>query len=727
MRFDWRSEQEDEWQTEVPAATARTRHFRFLLSLAMLALVVAVALFRFGELRAEAVQESTREEVVAASDLLRDAAAQGDRELLDSLWGGGHAERADRQLMFDPGLLFDRQIVGLERRASAAIRRQVTLAPDLQRALVTVTLPYSGFVPGAGLQAVSLQHSMRYEKRDGRWLWIPYGDEYWGPRVTEERDDLQVIFHERDAVLATQLADDIGQPLRVICENLGTCSSPEIATLHFVPERARLLSPLAEVSAGTGRLTITVPTPTLMGRPEQERDYEALRGSYMWLLVRAFLAKEPRREELNSGLFRTGVYQRLLWELGLLPWPPQASPPSQATEEGGVNEDIWTLCVAGSRETNTLYRYRSASDLWESILQSDELTAVAFPDALEGFLLQRQPAASSGSRPQIVYWRGTQQIAVLPDLWLGAASENRPVVRAYDLQHHPLALWFGDGSKCTGKGCDVLQIPGNSATWSAGGDYALVRRQPEGSRSPPASDDMLFLTDGSGNPLIPLEHGYSAFWLDDTTFGYVRTPLESFTGGGDYAVMLGAVDGPRPRLLISAGELSDLLPDDARGRRFRFFIGDVFFHPTYPQRLFLLASSYQPSLSTQQDNWHFLFSIDVGSADPELLLALEGVTVGGAAVFSNNGRWLSFYGADSGREEPVVYLYDVQKDALAEVPLSSDPLRIGVAPVLDWSDETDRLLVAGRGPLRIIPPEGGKEQTVVPPHPGCTFAGWAGS
>ena len=96
MRFDWRSEQEDEWQTEVPAATARTRHFRFLLSLAMLALVVAVALFRFGELRAEAVQESTREEVVAASDLLRDAAAQGDRELLDSLWGGGHAERADR-------------------------------------------------------------------------------------------------------------------------------------------------------------------------------------------------------------------------------------------------------------------------------------------------------------------------------------------------------------------------------------------------------------------------------------------------------------------------------------------------------------------------------------------------------------------------------------------------------------------------------------------------------
>lgn len=724
MRFDWRTEEESEWQGEDTESASRGRRMRFVVTVAMLAVVAGLSLFRFSELQAEAMREDTLAEITAANDLLKDAVGRGDGELLDSLWGGGQEWRAERQLMLDSGLLFDRRSAGLDRRPSEMIPRQVTLDPDLQQAFVTVTLPYSGFVPGAGLQPVSLQHFMRYEKRDARWLWVPHGNKYWGPWLAEERGDLKVLFPERDASLVAPLADDLRRPLRAICDSLHNCPNRKKMTLRFAPDPARLLSPLLEVSAGTRPITITVATPTLMGKPENDTDYEALLGSYVRLLVRAFFANGAQPEDPNGALFRTGVYQRLLWELDLVPWPPQAS---QSAEQVTVKEDVWALCVSGAGEANTLYLQRPATGEWETILQSEDITAMASPDGLDGHLLQRQPANSYRSRPQILYWRGRQQIAVLPGLWLASASGNRPVASAIDSQRRLLALWFGGGSACGGDRCDFPRVYGNSVTWSEDGDRALVRRQPEGSRSPPASDDMLFLTDGNGDPLTSLEHGYSAFWLDATTYGYVRTPLDSSAEGGEYAVMIGDVDDPSPRLLVSAGELRELLPEDSIGRRFRFFIRDALFHPAHPHSIYLSASSYRPSPTSVRNSWHFLFRVDVDSGDAEILEALAEVTASGAPRFSNSGQWISFYGSASGGEDRFVYLYDLQNEMLSEVPLGSSPLFTSSVPTLDWSEQADRLLVADGGLLRIISPERDGDQALVPPYPGCTFAAWAGS
>lgn len=727
MRFDWRTEEEAEWQHEEPDLPARDRRFRFVLTVAALAIVTAIALLRFGELQAEAIRESAREEVAAANDLLLHAAGKRDEELLNSLWGGGEAWRAERQLMLDSGLIFDRRTAALDRQPGQTLQREVSLAPGLRQALVTVTLSYTGFVRHTGLQPVSLRYPMRYEKREARWLWVPYGDAYWDSWVTEDRDGLEVIYPARDAALATRLANDLREPLRRICGAVADCPQRQKMTLRFTRDRETLLSPLVEDSTDAGRLMISVPTPTVMGTPEQEAGYQALPGAYLRLLARALLAYEPQQEGPNHLQFQAGVLQRLLWELGATGWPPNVPLPPQTGAESGVNEDVWAFCVAGADEASTLYRYRTVPGSWEGVLQLADITAMASPGAVDGILLQRRPAASSGFGPQILYWSGERQVAVLPDLWLDSVGDNQPVVRALDLHGREVALWFGDGSGCSSARCELPRVSGHGVTWSPGGDFTLARRQPEGSRSPPASDDMLFLTDRRGNVLSHLKHGYSAFWLDDTTYGFVQTPLEPAAEGGDYAVVTGDVESANPRLLVSAGALRSRLPANARGRRIRFFIRDVVFHPAHPQTLFLFASSFRPPSLAAPDDRLFLFAIDRHTGEPELKLSLSGLRAGGAPGISASGRWLSFYGASSGKEGGVVYLYDLQAQALTAVNLPSGPLFEGLVPILDWSDGADRLLVADGGRLRVISPDSGEEQILVPPHPGCTYAAWAGS
>lgn len=294
-QFDWKAEDEGNWGDFEPGkmpSTSGWRHSRRLrlLMLAAIATVLAAVIGarqidRFLDGNADDIEQ----QLLAAHQLLVDAATSGDGDLVRELIYDRLQEWTDAQVhLVDEGLFLDRYPLELYLVGDAeAAATTVELDPALRQALIEMRVPYQVGNDGSGEDIVRLRHVFSYRLEDDLWLLNPPPAAFWGTRSTTSGRYLTLGYPERDAELGRRLAADLEGLIGQTCFEVEKINCPE--GLHLEVNLVTDPAVLAELADPAWQLTggrsVRLPTPTLVGLPDDEAAYRALYRAYAKLVV----------------------------------------------------------------------------------------------------------------------------------------------------------------------------------------------------------------------------------------------------------------------------------------------------------------------------------------------------------------------------------------------------------------------------------------------------------
>lgn len=323
-KFEWHTLENRPWEeleaadesTAVPGDKSwlsRLLSRRFALVLALLLLLVFLG-SRQILLRAQEANEQIKADVLAAHDFMLQAALDGDAEQLDLIlseeemqWR--HLQRVylRRRLLFDRGPLnlwldettLRRQLAG------SSLPWDVVLAPDLQTAELTTTLPYLTQARDGTMESFSLNRVWHFVYDGRQWRLIPPGEDDWGAAESYNGRLITLAYPARDSEISRTMAAAFDDLFRALCDAqpaLGCPPAPAIQiTFTSDPEALLPLSrPVqgnrfwifgARLAAGD-TFDITLPSPTLVGLPQTPEDEQHLLDGYAGWLLTAYLSRK---------------------------------------------------------------------------------------------------------------------------------------------------------------------------------------------------------------------------------------------------------------------------------------------------------------------------------------------------------------------------------------------------------------------------------------------------
>ena len=745
MSFEWRTDEERGWDQAPPAPQDRRRRLRLwrrarnlfwrqrrLILSGLLLLVAAGSLgVRALTLRLEAAEAAAREDVRAAHRVLLEAVSSDDAELYLTMVTADRSWRRTQLTLFEQNAAFRRDSLGFEWVPEAEPATEVVLSPDLQQAVVTSTLHYHGYTGSGDPSQFALHHVSQFENDGTQWRLAPHEDAFWGGWKTADRNDVLLAFPARDEALAIRLAADLNGRMDDICDAVAVCAQVPDIQVRLERITDRLAMPLAFYYEATGRFTLELPAPSLVGIPTDESAYQALLNGYTRQMIIKLLDYFADQSSPSGGNIQQALRQRIFVDLNLAPWPvPQVTPSITPPE---LEEDILALCVDGIVEGASLWRYQSGSGQWAKVFAGWHVTSMASIDGAPGVLIQVQQSGEADPQPRIVWWRDGRQAASFDELYLGDTVAGSPALFASTPEQQQQWIWLGDATNCNGRSCAgtvALEMP---TTWSPDGEHTLFRRELEGSRSPPAADDMLWLGDGEGVALRRVDEGFYPFWIDDDTFGYLAIPAEPQRADAfNYDVIIRNVDEHEAsegieRPVLTTAFLEDLLPDDYQAQELGLFVNHVLVHPARPQTIYLVASRFIRYGEAMPQYSILLFALDWQTGEATLRIPTEQVQWTTFPEFSHDGRWLAYVAYDPLTGDGVVAMHDLEQDA-GQASGWQHTFVAGndyVTPTFEWSQHNGSLLLVDQGVLHIVQPGTWAEWQLTPPVPGCSQAVWA--
>jgi hypothetical protein len=284
-------------------------------------------------------------------------------------------------------------------------------------------------------------------------------------------------------------------------------------------------------------------------------------------------------------------------------------------------------------------------------------------------------------------------------------------------------------------GCDQTELPG-IPTWSPNGERAIYAGDdgllPSNTlvtngraiildTSDRFQPQLLQLGPGQAATLADLVDagfGYSPFWLDDDTYGYIRSVNSGFLGPHrDQVLMLASVDGGEPQALLETAELEQVLPQADAPRH--LMLGYVMPHPTDRELLFIVALD---TFGRQA----YVFSYDLQAGQPSLRLQL-GYEANHSLGFSPDGRYLVLTGNQPdpvpGNNTGLLLLHDIA--ANTTTPFATRLPFFVPSVAYDWTQDSETLAMAlDDGLLGIVVPAARKAYPVTHPYGTCTSVAW---
>ncbi len=329
--LDWRTE-EEEWDDVSPTPPPPDqpgRRWPFWLVLA--ALLVAGLGLSYRQITGYLAQvdEDITADIATSHALLTSAQARGDWELLQSILSGRDRGWVEGQrLLLRQGHLLDRQPFGLAYMdgADATADPHITLSTDLNEAELTQPLTYRPQWFNEDDTAVHLEQTWYYRRGDNRWLLAPLPAEFWGEWRVSQSQRLTLAYPARDADLAERLLADLDAELVRACQTLPHLGCPANFNIYLrFDTNPVTLARSADPAVMLNRVgTLDLPTPTLIGRPQDEAAYEWLKQGYAAHLIAAAISELVGYRCCEQGLFHQALLDRQLDALGLRPWPMTA-------------------------------------------------------------------------------------------------------------------------------------------------------------------------------------------------------------------------------------------------------------------------------------------------------------------------------------------------------------------------------------------------------------------
>ncbi len=701
-RFEWQSDEQGDFVDTDPEKGAHSswRRRGCLASLLMLT-AVAVTLFAWQLNRKQsAAVASVKEEVILAFDLQQRAVESHDAELFSSLLSGSDPGwKWGQERLLEAGLFNDRGALSLTGISRTRTQSSLDLSPNLQQAELVYIEQYESSDSTAGTVDLALKHTVFFRLEDGRWKQTSAGRAYWGTRDKEEGVFTELTFPERDAGLAKKLFARLEHHLELICAEAGAeqhfanafCAGADPLRINLSTDDLSLLNLADTPVALTSAFDYELPAPSVVGVPQDNGDIER----YLDLYTRSLL------QHMDRQLLSTA------------PYPDQ---------------DIYALCFKHPLNGRHLYRFVWRSRTWQPVLTAQAFEYLsALPDrpaimlAGDNVLTVIDVDAQTASEEQTAVWQGN-----LPEVsprslvgWIGSGPASFQLVQQAANSGTLPDYSALDPDECIAHGCSLAALPG-FPTPAEKGDAALFQIGSE-----------IVLESAAMDNAIVLGAGFSPFWLDEETFGFVR-----FAGNADTGITTEVVQGN-----INGGGLKHLFDGTDLTREAGNMFGSVIFinevspNPAGPDRLMVSSTGIRDYAGQ-----YFLFSADASdpTAEPEIRLevARKG-SQGGVPgllsptgpppfLFSPDGRWLAMTELNSyERETWTVLVHDLETGTTTEVS-DSVPAMPGNHPLLDWSSNGQWLLVADRQFLHLIAPAYDMQELIAHDFDACSHIIWAG-
>ena len=329
MSFDWQTEEDFNWDEEPtapePPEPKRRRWPWVLLAMVLLLGTAVSLLYHQLNQRVEVATGDIEADLAASYAVLQQAAVNQDENLFNSLISGRDPEWSQSQRWnLNAGLLFDRPGFNLawqpELEETAVISQ--TFSPELNAAELTTQQNYSLNIGNGLTQTVQLERIDVYRLGEDRWLWAPPENAFWGVRRRLEGQLLSVRYPARDEEIVHRLAADLEAKLVQLCATPGiTCPRDMRVRLAFSPEPESLSQTAFEEAIFAGGQAIVLPTPTLVGLPQDETGYKAIFRGYASQFLLITLNDLMGWECCENVYLYRAAAERYLHDLGVNSWP----------------------------------------------------------------------------------------------------------------------------------------------------------------------------------------------------------------------------------------------------------------------------------------------------------------------------------------------------------------------------------------------------------------------
>lgn len=320
MSLHWRTEEEGEWLTPEGAiedkcqSPAGRRKRLFILLLLGAAVLLVASLLRQQMNRATL---SVQDEVLAVDKLVHAAAMEQDAELFRALLSGRDAAWSDLQTVLaaeDLALERAARLLGLEPVPGQRVVVDVTLAADLNEAVLQVEQVYRPVAGSSLSQNITLRQTLIYRQGETGWLLSPPLDKeaFWGVWQAVTERYVTVRYPGRDAELAVRLAADLNGELAALCQRGSlSCAADWHVFIRLERTPASLLRLARQHNVLVGRAELNLPTPSLFGVPADEAGYTVLRQMYTEQVIGLALMRiaegDPAPGDYNHAAFDKAV------------------------------------------------------------------------------------------------------------------------------------------------------------------------------------------------------------------------------------------------------------------------------------------------------------------------------------------------------------------------------------------------------------------------------------
>jgi hypothetical protein len=327
MGFDWQTDEHGGWEqaSDRPPAEARPGRRRRLAWLGVLAVIgITALLFWWIRQRAEAGVANVEAEIVASHTVIQESAERHDQELFLNFLSGRDAEWATAlATMVAQGSYHDRSAFGLKRLAPGQLPSPVTVRfmPDLKSAELAWHEFYAVNVGNGLTETIRLRQESVFRFGPGRWLLAPPEPSFWGGSERVQGQRLAMSFPARDGDLGQRLALDMDNKLAEMCSALPELGCPP--GLLFNLSLSTDPSSVAQTGSGDGSaqggISGALPTPTLLGLPEDEAAYRAVFRGYASLVSKAVANRLLGFECCRRDIVQEALLAQMLDQLSLQP------------------------------------------------------------------------------------------------------------------------------------------------------------------------------------------------------------------------------------------------------------------------------------------------------------------------------------------------------------------------------------------------------------------------
>lgn len=338
MSFDWQTDETVDWEEQPPLVNeqeeprpAKRRNLLLFGLCVILILVGGAVAFRLLGRQVNRASESVESDLLASYTVIEKAAMAADGELFATFLSGRDMDWSrDYQQVVESGQYYDRSQFGLSWQevddpATAVI--STTLNPAFDEAEIVTVRNYSLAIGNGLTETVPLEHTAVYRLGRDRWLLAPPEDDFWGEMQTKEGYYLTLNYPERDKAIAQRLALELDTKLAEYCSPLNfNCADGFHVDVNLAPSIA-LLNPFEQtIFADEHGIRLILITPTLVGRPLDEKGFQAVMRGYNGTVITMITWHSLNTDTCcQSGLFASSVFGYQRYRFGLQPSPLTAS------------------------------------------------------------------------------------------------------------------------------------------------------------------------------------------------------------------------------------------------------------------------------------------------------------------------------------------------------------------------------------------------------------------